>query len=97
MTELTVDGKALDATALETLNATGKYDLTDWIFTAYPTVKATMVDNSTPAVSKNENSTVFASRDRAARRFTLNIPAGFHIYTPPPPTRPSLSAIATQA
>lgn len=84
VTELTIDGTPLTAEQLETLNKTGKFDLADWIFTAYPTVKATMVDNTVPEIAKNEKETgaSYTFKGTGGKEYAINITSGFHFYTP---------------
>jgi len=84
VTELTVDGTPLSPEALETLNSTGKFDLTGWIFTAYPTVKALMVDNTTPEVSHKETATsaTYSFTGTGGKQYSISIADGFHFYTP---------------
>ena len=80
VTELTIDGTPLTAEQLETLNKTGKFDLADWIFTAYPTVKATMVDNTVPEITKNEKETAasYTFKGTGGKEYAINITSGFH-------------------
>ncbi|MDE5923000.1 MAG: hypothetical protein K2G79_05870, partial [Muribaculum sp.] len=84
---LTIDEVNAPAELLEALNASGTditATLSDWIFTAEPTIVATFADNSKVTATGSVNGTegTFTFKGEAgskSKNYTINV-AGFHIY-----------------